>query len=1034
MAAKASAGSTSTSAGSSSTEWIRDNQRHFAKFGDEAIGDLVDSAAGHFAWLANYMDDIEEAVANGSPVLRDSSSFGTIRQLKIPKFQMPKMSSDDDTDEPEESFKNPFRSMAAATSRNAPLSLASTKTAAVDAFALSTASLTSAPFVKSVTGAAPVFTADSALLNKPPSSHPTRSHGSAPVSEPAAAVLKRVAVSDSSPLKRARLVEEFEEKPAGPIVVVPTGVSGKSKILDSGVAATAKVGLRASEEMVAVEMDTGVTTGFRESEPPVVAVVAVAAPPQPREEKHEIRKIKGRLAGLKKKFDERGNGSGASGASVSAGKSGFEGLAAGGRSAGSGGSAGGSGVTESMFSGAEESRQEQKKSMESMAEEAMTAMVSAQVPSSQQQPQPPLQDERPTTRSFNASLAKISKLVKSSKTSKTTSTTSASLAEDSSDTRPASSSQKSGTQKSSTSSRTPDVSVHSPRLSSPPPASIVEYPTVTEIPISAQLLPSTAASLHPAPSMIDSDGDVDMSIEDYHIAAEEIAFDSIDPEQDTGKGKVFVGNTQKPEAMEEEEEEEEEEDVEMECDVVVPKTPAPGGGGGERGGKEGGGLESEQGWGAGIMRIGEKLVSNFSAFLPSPSKGSAPSAPAPTYHSTPSAIPKPLFKPENHAHHAVSAVSASLKTTTTSTSTAASTTATTSRLVLKKDAGVRAKEAIRKQHEEEKRVLEAKEKMEKKQREERRQKELMEAAKKIPAAKPKTVSVQEHKREVIVLDSDDEDMELCSQPQQSQQGGRVKPVSKIPGTSKLPMAAASSAATDFAVPLPATKNLKAPTPENATPKSYPRHHPTNKPVQKVHSILKPATPSFDAKLEARIKEGLVKPELPAPYNKAIVNPILGGLYDAPVSKKGGSSSSSVSSSSAAGAAGGKNKKNSGPATIVDENGELPEIPDSDDENDEDSSEDDDGHAKTPAAAKPEPKKAAVPSWVETPNLMRTLTQQTVRDPDEIFGSVKPLVLEDVFKGGRVQRKFRDSMAGNWVGNGELTPEEEEQYKQQMGFH
>ncbi|KAI8608472.1 hypothetical protein BC830DRAFT_1072002, partial [Chytriomyces sp. MP71] len=75
----------------------------------------------------------------------------------------------------------------------------------------------------------------------------------------------------------------------------------------------------------------------------------------------------------------------------------------------------------------------------------------------------------------------------------------------------------------------------------------------------------------------------------------------------------------------------------------------------------------------------------------------------------------------------------------------------------------------------------------------------------------------------------------------------------------------------------------------------------------------------------------------------------------------------------------------------------------------------------------------LPSWVESHNLMKALAEQTAQDPDTIFGSVKPLSLEDVFKGNRVQKRFRDSMAGNWVGNGELTAEEEEEYKRLMGF-
>ncbi|KAJ3084177.1 hypothetical protein HDU99_002891 [Rhizoclosmatium hyalinum] len=548
----------------------------------------------------------------------------------------------------------------------------------------------------------------------------------------------------------------------------------------------------------------------------------------------------------------------------------------------------------------------------------------------------------------------------------------------------------------------------------------------------------------PTPSIqtsIDSDGDVDMSIEEFKITlppdeetGEEIAFDSIDPMKEIRGAKVLVLNTQKPDFVAFNDDEDEEMDesstdeipktpgVEKNAKSVVVKGRGKDVGATQTGSMNGNmtGTDGNQTW------VG-KVLSGISSFLPSPSKPQSTIAPP-----TPSVsqIPKPI----------VPIISTSQPTEPV---------VATTRLALKKDAGQRARELAKKRAEE-KRALAAKEleeanqrkeMEEKKAKEERELKEIMEAAKRIPAIKPK-IAVPEPKK-VPISEPSDDDMELCSQT--IPHPGEGKPKSKLLVT-KLPMASsahATSAAepssqsvTDFAVPMAATKNLKEPTLDIATPKALPRHNPATKSTHlQSKSILKTATPSFDVKLAERIKEGLVAPEPPviiaksgaSKYGSGGSNSILSGLYEDLGGKKG-SASSSLSSDS------GKGKKNSGPATIVDENGELPEIADSDEgENSSDDDEEEEGQiAKTPAAPKPEPKKSAVPAWVETPNLMKTLTQQVAKDPDAIFGSVKPLLLEDVFKGAK-SRRFRDSMAGNWVGNGELTKEEEEEYKREMGF-
>ncbi|KAJ3219292.1 hypothetical protein HDU67_001911 [Dinochytrium kinnereticum] len=117
------------------------------------------------------------------------------------------------------------------------------------------------------------------------------------------------------------------------------------------------------------------------------------------------------------------------------------------------------------------------------------------------------------------------------------------------------------------------------------------------------------------------------------------------------------------------------------------------------------------------------------------------------------------------------------------------------------------------------------------------------------------------------------------------------------------------------------------------------------------------------------------------------------------------------------------------ATIVDEHGELPDISsDYSDENESDS----DCSQPPEEPQRAELKKPGIPQWAESPNLMRSLETQVTKDPDDIFGTVKPLKLEDVFQGAKL-KKYRDSCAGNWTGNDVLTEEEQEKYKKRMGF-
>lgn len=72
-----------------------------------------------------------------------------------------------------------------------------------------------------------------------------------------------------------------------------------------------------------------------------------------------------------------------------------------------------------------------------------------------------------------------------------------------------------------------------------------------------------------------------------------------------------------------------------------------------------------------------------------------------------------------------------------------------------------------------------------------------------------------------------------------------------------------------------------------------------------------------------------------------------------------------------------------------------------------------------------------PSWAESPELREALRRQANRDPDELFGPIKPLVMEELFKAPKGKFRHRTSSA-NWSKDG-LTRGEEEEYARRMGF-
>ena len=116
--------------------------------------------------------------------------------------------------------------------------------------------------------------------------------------------------------------------------------------------------------------------------------------------------------------------------------------------------------------------------------------------------------------------------------------------------------------------------------------------------------------------------------------------------------------------------------------------------------------------------------------------------------------------------------------------------------------------------------------------------------------------------------------------------------------------------------------------------------------------------------------------------------------------------------------------------------ELPEIP-TDSEDDYSSSYDSDsdndhsrGHSKGSGEGGGNLKgKFAVPDWAESPALKQALVAQQTMDPEQVFGPIGPLQMEEIFRGSGPQGKarFRNrSSSANWSMGDKLTREEIEQ--------
>ncbi|KAF2274712.1 uncharacterized protein EI97DRAFT_421893 [Westerdykella ornata] len=64
-----------------------------------------------------------------------------------------------------------------------------------------------------------------------------------------------------------------------------------------------------------------------------------------------------------------------------------------------------------------------------------------------------------------------------------------------------------------------------------------------------------------------------------------------------------------------------------------------------------------------------------------------------------------------------------------------------------------------------------------------------------------------------------------------------------------------------------------------------------------------------------------------------------------------------------------------------------------------------------------------PSWVNTPNLRNMLEQQQLVDPEQIFGPIAPLNMEQVFPNKERHKRFRDRTSSAYWANDQVTEEE-----------
>jgi hypothetical protein len=73
-----------------------------------------------------------------------------------------------------------------------------------------------------------------------------------------------------------------------------------------------------------------------------------------------------------------------------------------------------------------------------------------------------------------------------------------------------------------------------------------------------------------------------------------------------------------------------------------------------------------------------------------------------------------------------------------------------------------------------------------------------------------------------------------------------------------------------------------------------------------------------------------------------------------------------------------------------------------------------------------------PEWAQSPELRQQLEDQSRYNPDDIFGRIGPLRMEEIFRTRQSRFRARSSSA-NWAGTDELTEYEEREYARRMGY-
>jgi hypothetical protein len=78
-------------------------------------------------------------------------------------------------------------------------------------------------------------------------------------------------------------------------------------------------------------------------------------------------------------------------------------------------------------------------------------------------------------------------------------------------------------------------------------------------------------------------------------------------------------------------------------------------------------------------------------------------------------------------------------------------------------------------------------------------------------------------------------------------------------------------------------------------------------------------------------------------------------------------------------------------------------------------------------------KLPVPEWAQPHRLQEQLRRQRRIDPETIFGRIEPIRIDAVFRGRDTQRYRQRTSSAHWIGTDRLTEEEEQAYRQRMGY-